>query len=685
MKTITRILSKGLSNTTALAVLSVCLANAQNTLQFTSANTTSENAIQLHWASNTNEVYRIEYADQLAGNEDGSTAWNILYEDYPSHGTNSFVADAGNYDVTPTIGHPQSSPMRFYRVMLEQANTIETNPIVSVMSPTNGATLTGDITVSIAASTPDILSEVKLYVDGEEQWTSIDGTNFVINTCEWPNGSHVLFATAKSQSGFAGAANGAIINYGRSVSSYRNVNFDNLISKVKLSEPFFEPALGQTQNVTAAFAQNSDWTLTIKDKSENPVRIETGTGNSLSFLWDGTGTGETNIPDGVYSYEITAATNGASSFMSMSSMTMTTEETASTYITSEDGSMGVLPLAIFPPSFDTNGLIVFEATPSEVQSLVARPARSMTLSMMESSSASTSSLTTPSSQTTKAPKRKPRVGVKGAVGSFGICYKTYGTNGFSSQHPLTGWPFPLPTRVAIDGQTATATTVDQPIPSAKPLADGFSQVMQQAGWKAGFVKANDQWGANDIKKASLGGNSIFNNCNFGLMLCHGSFANNSTAGNSSDSIRYTYVCLGNNNFVKLSEMDFGSDGTNGLRWMTMLLCNILKPENYSNMNNHNVIPVNASLHLLLGFSTTGYSNNRLGKYYANYMVNTNQTVINSLANACADTYAENSKGITNIVRVGITGYTSCWGDSLSSYNDPDGNALDYQERTVFIP
>ncbi len=54
----------------------------QNTLQFTAVNVTQERAIQLHWASNSNEVYEIDYADQLAGNDDGTTAWTKLYADY---------------------------------------------------------------------------------------------------------------------------------------------------------------------------------------------------------------------------------------------------------------------------------------------------------------------------------------------------------------------------------------------------------------------------------------------------------------------------------------------------------------------------------------------------------------------------------------------------------------------------
>ena len=37
----------------------------QTNLQFTSASATSEKAIQIHWTSNTNELYEVDYADSL--------------------------------------------------------------------------------------------------------------------------------------------------------------------------------------------------------------------------------------------------------------------------------------------------------------------------------------------------------------------------------------------------------------------------------------------------------------------------------------------------------------------------------------------------------------------------------------------------------------------------------------------
>jgi len=225
--------------------------HCQNVLQFTSVNATPENAIQLHWASNPTEVYEIDYADSLIDTNTGTTTWNMLCNDYPSQGTNSFFLDTGNYYQAPIIVHPKDSPMRFYRVVLTGDDTAASEPTISIISPSNGITVSNNITVSVSASSADVLAEVNLYVDGQEMQPSDDGTNFIINTCEWWNGVHTLFATAKSVSHFEGIANDTSITYGHAVSSYVNLTFNNLISEVAFSQQYFEPSLGQTQEVTA--------------------------------------------------------------------------------------------------------------------------------------------------------------------------------------------------------------------------------------------------------------------------------------------------------------------------------------------------------------------------------------------------------------------------------------------------
>ena len=149
------------------------------------------------------------------------------------------------------------------------------------------------------------------------------------------------------------------------------------------------------------------------------------------------------------------------------------------------------------------------------------------------------------------------------------------------------------------------------------------------------------------RKTSLGGKSIFNNCNFGLLMTHGSFGNNNSQGTEDDNIKYTYLWMGANNYVRLSDMDFGSPGTNRLKWMTVYACSILASPNYNSMNNAGKIPVNVNLHLLLGPSTYARAWPEFGQTYAHTLNEGNNTIYQAFyiaGSSWAHTY-----GDTNVV------------------------------------
>src|SRR5664280_2309534 len=150
----------------------------------------------------------------------------------------------------------------------------------------------------------------KLYVDGQQMPLSDNGSNYVINTCEWPNGSHILFATAKCASGFGDALNGPTITFGHGVSAFVPVTFSNLVTRISFSQPFFNPTAGQTQQVSAVFAANSVWTLNIVDGSSNVVKAATGSGTSMQYSWDGSDYNNQPVPAGIYYYYVSAQTNG---------------------------------------------------------------------------------------------------------------------------------------------------------------------------------------------------------------------------------------------------------------------------------------------------------------------------------------------------------------------------------------
>ena len=517
---------------------------AQTDLQFTGVKTTPENAIQLFWASNTNEVYEIDYADQLAGNPDGTTAWNTLYDDYPSQGTNTFIGDFGNYFLAPPTLHPSKTPMRFYRVVDKGMNS-GASPSVTITSITNGATLSDQITVTVAVTSSLPIVTTALYIDGQLMDSSDDGSNYVINTCEWRNGPHVLFATAKVQSALSGPSGSWPISIGRGVSPYVSVNFTNLITGIAFSQPFFEPSLGQTQQVTATFAANVDWTLQIIDESSNAVRTVTGNGTSLQFNWDGAGDGGTNIPDGVYYYLISAQTNGqayrsssdggdsdgSGSLLSLSFASMTSGVSADSmelWAMPADGSGAAVPFMLYPPGFDTNSLIIFQASSSQMEAVNRLVSGAESDDAINSGSGAPADDASPaydgaSSQSTTAPSRPPTAPIKNAIGAVGVAYFDFKTSKTYAV-PLNGMPLPGNSgKVQIEGSYGGVLFTN--IPQAAGCADKFVARMRNKGW----------WGANSfnlsgstirlnyLRSASLGGSEIFGNVNIGLFIDHGSY------------------------------------------------------------------------------------------------------------------------------------------------------------------
>ncbi len=669
---------------------------AQTDLNFNGISADVEGAIHLSWNSQSNEVYEIDEADSLIDTNTGTITWNTLYTDYPSQGTNTIIADVGNYDTTPEIVHPKLSPTRFYRVVLTGTNTSPTNPNVAISSVTNGAILSGDVIVTVMASSSEILSEVKLYVDGEEQWMSDDGTNFVINTCEWPNGPHFIYATAKSQSVMENLpfANG--ITFGRSASPFVNVTFDNLITRFDLSQPFFEPSLGETQAVTATFAENVNWTLEIQDINSNDVRYVTGSGTSMEYDWDGNGTNEISIPDGIYTYLLTVQTNseapqipgsdgsvsggGSPPSPSFASSTSTEEML---YAMPKNGLGSAVPFKIYPPDIDTNDLDIFEASAAEMETLDG----SSSFAADTGSAGSMADANTPSSQSSRAPKRKPKSPVKNKSGTFGIAYKTCPV-GFSFAEPLTGEPPPLQAFVAIDTFPAQKNAIPWGTSTtSKPMATGLAQGLKIGGYKQQFMLADTQWSANDIKSTALGGNSIFNTCNFGWLDTHGCYGTTPEV----DGVKYTYLALFDSfngpAYVRLSDMDLGSSN---LRWMTIFSCDSLHPANVTSMQNNFKMPDNDNLHLLLGATTSTYGTPLFGIIYASNLV-FQVSIPNSFVNAGQEVYANAAKdpvaraSMTNTVTFRVRGWDNTMSDTLYLWNFPDLENFQSVDTTVFTP
>ncbi|MGH7953291.1 MAG: hypothetical protein ACREFE_15445, partial [Limisphaerales bacterium] len=599
-------------------LLTTQITFGQTNLQFTSVNTTDEGAIQLHWASQPGHFYEIDEADALIDTNTGSTTWNRLYNDYPSQGTNTFIGDFGNYLVVPNILHPKDMPMRFYRIMDEGVDTISNEPTVLIVSPTNGFVASGSLTVTIAASTNQGNIYPKLYVDGQAMWPSEDGSNYVLNTCEWGNGPHILFATVDSSTAIDGPMDSSGFT-GHGVSPFVPVTFSNLISRISFSQYFFQPSLGQTQQVTASFAANCDWTLTIRDAYSNAVRTVTGSGSSLLFNWDGTGDGETNIPNGVYYYYIDAQTNGESDEMAVGSSPSPSfaDSDLSELWAIPANSEDVAPLALYPPGFDTNGFTIFAASPSEIESLRSS---SSSVAMDSGSGVSPDDTSIPAAQSgPPTPQRPPTDPVIGIAGTFGIVYDTYsgnGTNGIIVR--------PLPDGSGLPGQyirmqtfPASTSLGYAPLPSYNAEANNFINEMQLFGWRCHLHKVDDQFSINDLR----GSGTPFNQVELGVMMFHGTYGTTMDyAAGLCQQMYYPVTAGASGQYLRLSEMNLGgSDPTNGLKWFAILACNSLQHNNWANMQSHGIKPYNSNLHLLLGVDSTNSTSSVLLQYWAQYM------------------------------------------------------------------
>jgi hypothetical protein len=698
-----------------ILIASLSQSFGQTNLQFTEVAPTDEQAIRLTWASVNHEVYQIQCANALNTNANGSTAWQLLYDAYPSQGTNTFWLDTGNYNLVPQILHPKYMPMRFYRILDLGPDTTSDEPTVSISSPTNGTAVSGELTINVVAYTDQpVLSRTKLYVDGQEMQMADSTTNYAvgstnyevdtysINTCEWLNGTHILFATTECESGYAIEPNSGAITSGHAVSSFVSVVFSNLVEEISFSQPTFDPSSGEIQQVSAVFAANSDWTLNIVDVYSNVVRTATGSGTSMVFNWDGTGTGETNLPNGIYYYYISAATNGGSSDVvvggsysggsppspAIAGMSSASAASTELWAAPSDGSGTAVPFSLYPPGFDTNGLSIFEAP---VAGSVA-PARSLssdvTFAAMDSGAATTPDYSGSSSQNPPAaPQRPPINPVKGFAGTFGIGYNTYaanGTNGVTAPM-LQNEPGISGSYIQMESFSAGSGLTWPPRPQYISEANSFVQGMQRFGWSNPLNLADGYLNLSSLR----GSGTPFNNVNMGVLILHGTYG--STQDYMAGLCKQMYFPIASGSiaqYLRFSEMNLGGAGTNGLKWMVIDACHSLYHANWSSMQSMGIKPYNGSLHLILGADTVTYTSPNKWWYFARYMNYGTSTNYSPLTIRSA-WYQSAQTAFTNVtlpsgatITLAVAGDTACLNDMLQS-NSPPGGIWTYDSKPVY--
>jgi hypothetical protein len=591
-------------------------------------------------------------------------------------------------------------------------DTTSDEPTVSITSPAANATVAGELTVTVTASTDQpFIDGTKLYVDGQEMQMAESTTNYsegvtnyevdtyAINTCEWGNGTHVLFGTVQCESAQAVTLNAGPVAAGHGVSPLAPVTFNNLVTGISFSQPSFDPSSGQIQQVSAVFAANSDWTLNIVDVNSNVVVTASGSGGSMLYNWDGTGNGETNLPIGIYYYYITAQTNGQalSGFVGSTnngesgppSLDLATGLPSATSDASElwamplDGSGSAAPLIIYPPGYDTNNLTIFPASPSQMtpQTESAAIASHNDGVSGGASPDGGSGGGSPSGQSSPAaPQRPPNNPVRGLQGTFGVAYDSYTANGTNDF-----WLTPLldgslsGTHIQFEGHGGSSSLGFGPTYLAAMEIGAFASQMQHWGWTNALSEADNTLHINDLR----GSGSPFNNVNLVLLSLHGAYGTSPDyQANECEQMYFPITSGGGAQYLRMSEMNLGGSGTNGLKWIGIYACYSLYHVNWSSMKRGGIKPYNNNLHLILGSDTDCYPSLTFGKYWAQYMnygTTTNSynplTIRAAWYQAARDAYkvykSSLPDGASSAV-MAVAGDTACMNDTLQSPNVPGG-------------
>jgi hypothetical protein len=512
--------------------------------------------------------------------------------------------------------------------------------------------------------------------------------SYVINTCEWPNGAHTIFATASVQTGASGAHDVSAVGMGYGVSAFVPVTFTNLITRISFSEPFFTPEDGQTQHISAVFAANVDWTLEIQDATETSVRTTNGSGGSLSFDWDGTDDSGVDLPVGNYTYLITAETNGLA-LLSIVADEETNDASAfpaMMWALAPDGQEPI-PFELYPVGFDTNSLELFEATPAEIATLKRLANGSLSSSISSGGGVVAAAFSGPSGQDSRAPKRPPIRPVKGRAGVYGFGYDTYsaqGTNGFSIAPPLNGI---LTQRVGLEGFAAGQSTFSYPpLAELKRECANFVKAMQKGNWSQGFGKADDKLLISDLR----GSGSVFNTVKLAFFDGHATYGTGQdfTSGAGGSKQMYYPITAGHSaQYLRMSEMSLGGSGANGLKWMAFKACNSLQHTDWANMQSMGVKPYNNDMHIILGTDTVVWTDQNIMALWGQYMTrgkgtNAPMKITDAWINAAKDAYKQSGFNYTNAIKFAYAADTSCINDKLSSTNTP-GGTWSYSSQQVW--
>lgn len=122
--------------------------------------------------------------------------------------------------------------------------------------------------------------------------------------------------------------------------------------------------------------------------------------------------------------------------------------------------------------------------------------------------------------------------------------------------------------------------------------------------------------------------------------------------------------------------------------MAIFACNVLHEENYLDMYDKLVLPINDDLHLLLSARTSVFMYPTFGRKWAQAMLGKERNGIQTVKEAWFFA-GEETQGLANpttTVIFRVAGWPACFSDKLLNYSTPDsGNPAEitFEDRQVY--
>lgn len=162
-------------------------------------------------------------------------------------------------------------------------NADVTAPTVSITSPISGATVSGQVSISVNATDNVGVSSVTLSVDNNATSVSSINAPFTLtwNSGSVANGSHSLKVTAKDAAGNAGVSSAITVNV-------NNVStIDGTAPTVNFTSPADGSSLTAGTNITVSISTSDNVGVTSQSISIDGSQVSTGT----SYTWNTSVTG----------------------------------------------------------------------------------------------------------------------------------------------------------------------------------------------------------------------------------------------------------------------------------------------------------------------------------------------------------------------------------------------------------